>query len=240
MNVRQIIALCKDSSEPAADATGACLPPDRLAAYQDGKLRERERDATETHLAHCDRCLGQLAATSRAATAGDAQISAPAWLIARAEALFNPPAQVSASPRWQWAVPLAMAAALLLALTLTLDPAPGMLSQPADKLAPQTRSADRAKLQPAVLAPAENSVIRPLDEVFQWTGVPGALFYEVRLVNLDGDLLLRERVDGTRWLIPAGLSLEPGEDYFVRVDAWLSDAQYMSSEHRAFRVEGVR
>lgn len=240
MNVRQIIALCKDSDESAAEATQECLSPERLAAYQDGLLRPRTRIAAEAHLARCDRCLGQLAAANRAAAGQDAEASAPASLIARAEALLTPPAPAKASPRWRWAVPLAAAAAVLLALSLALDRSPGRSSETDWTLAPQTRYADREQLQPAWLAPAENSVIQPPGQVFQWTEVPGALFYEVHLVSLDGDLLLRDRVDGTRWLIPASLPLEPGEEYFVRVDAWLSDAKYLSSEHRAFRVEGVR
>jgi len=82
--------------------------------------------------------------------------------------------------------------------------------------------------------------VLPQEQVFRWSEVPGALFYDVRLVSLDGDLLLRERVDGTRWLIPNSMKLEPGQEYFVRVDAYLDDARYLSSEHRLFRVEGAQ
>jgi hypothetical protein len=83
-------------------------------------------------------------------------------------------------------------------------------------------------------------VIEPLQQVFQWTEVPGSLFYDVRLVSPDGDLLLRERVEGTRWLIPEHLQLQAGQEYFVRVDAYLSDAKYLSSEHRVFTVTGAQ
>jgi len=240
MNVRQIIALCKASSEPAAGATAECLSVEWLASYQDGVLRPGEKAAAEAHLARCDRCLGQLAAASRAAAGRDSEACAPGSLIARAEALLTPAAPATASPRWRWAVPLTAAAAVLLALSLALDPSPDPQREPGSTLAPQTRFADREQLQPALLAPAENSVIQPLNQVFQWAEVPGALFYDVHLISLDGDLLFSDRVDGTRWLIPGSLPLEPGEEYFVRVDAWLSDAKYLSSEHRAFRVEGVR
>lgn len=244
MTVQEIIALFEASAEPGADASVDCLSPALLAACQDGELCNRERAAAEAHLANCDRCLGQLAALSRAAAGHDREAAVPDSLIARAEALFTQPAQVTAPIRWHWAVPLAAAAALLLALNLTLnpasDPSPGPSGEPDRSLEPQTRLADRELLQPLLLAPAEGSLVLPLEQVFQWTTVPGALFYDVRLVTPDGDLLLRERVDDTRWLIPESLQLEPGEEYFVRVDAYLNDAKYLSSEHYLFRVAGAQ
>ena len=138
------------------------------------------------------------------------------------------------------AAPLAVAAVLVLALGLVLalrqqSPESENPSQP------QTRyAADTQRLHPRLLAPAGDSVIQPLEQVFRWTDVPGTLFYDVQLVDADGDLLLRERVSGTRWLIPDNLHLQPGEDYFLRVDAYLSDAKYLSSEHLVFRVGGER
>jgi len=237
MNAKQIIALVKASAEADAEPSGSCLPPEQLAAYQDGKLHDQQRGVAEAHLAACDRCLGQLAAMSRSATAQEAETGVPASLIARAEALFTPPARGTAPTRWRWAVPLAAAAVLFLALTQMLDPSGGLNDEPASPPTPQTRYAGREPLQPRLLTPAEDSVVRPADQVFQWTEVPGTLFYEVRLISFDGDLLLRQRVDGTHWLIPKRLRLDPGEEYFVRVDAYLSDAKYLSSEHRMFRVD---
>lgn len=240
MNLRQIIALFKVAGEPAVEATAQCLSPEQLAAYQDGILRPQTRAGVEAHLAGCDRCLGQLAAACRAAAGPAAEASETASLIARAKALLDPPAPAATPPRWRWVVPVAAAATVLLALSVTLNPPSGRHGESGSTTAPQTRFADPGPLQPALLTPAENSVVRPLNQVFQWTEVPGALYYEVHLVSLDGDLLVRDRVDGTRWLVPAGLPLQPGEEYFVRVDAWLSDAKYLSSEHRVFRIEGVR
>jgi len=236
MNVQRIIALLKVSAEPDTEATGACLPPERLAAYHDGVLHNGERTAVETHLASCDRCLGQLSAISRAAAGQDAEAGVPASLISRADALFTP----AVPSRRSWAVPLAAAAMLLLALNLALGPSDDTNNEPGPTATPQTRYADHEVVQPRLLAPAEGSVVQPSQQVFQWTEVPGTLFYDVRLVSLDGDLLLQERVDGTRWLIPESLHLKPGQEYFVRIDAYLSDAKYLSSEHRVFRVGGVQ
>jgi hypothetical protein len=72
--------------------------------------------------------------------------------------------------------------------------------------------------------------------VFRWTEVPGSLFYDVRLLDPDGEVLLRERVETTRWLIPDKLHLQAGGEYYVRVDAYLDDERFLSSEHVVFHV----
>jgi hypothetical protein len=238
MQTREIIALFRASAETHAEATAACLPPALLAACHDGELSDAERVSVDAHLAACDRCLGQLAALSRATPEREAETGVPASLIAQAEALITPHARTAAAPRWRWALPLA--AALLLAVNLVLVSSHRPNSEPGSTAAPQTRYPDRNLVRPRLLAPTEGSVIRPGKQLFRWTEAPGALFYDVRLVSVDGDLLLRERVDGTRWLIPENFRLETGEEYFVRVDAFLSDAKYLSSEHVVFRVEKVQ
>lgn len=237
MNTRQIIALIQASAETTAETTPECLPPVRLAAYHDGDLHHRERTAVEAHLVVCDRCLGQLGVVS-CATAGEGpEPDIPSCLITRAEALFASPAPVKVPQRWRWAIPLAAAAGLLLALNLALVTSSVPNREAGESPAPQTRIAHGDLQLPRLLVPAEGSVVWPPEQVFRWTDVPNALFYDVRLINLDGELLLRERVDETRWLIPASLPLEPGIEYFVRVDAYLDDAKYLSSQHRLFRVE---
>jgi len=45
--------------------------------------------------------------------------------------------------------------------------------------------------------------------VFSWTAVPESLYYEVRIVSDAGDLLWRERVEGTEWRLPGDLALTP-------------------------------
>lgn len=240
MNARQIIGLFRDSAGPTEEATPVCLSPDQLAAYQDAALHDGERALAETHLAVCDRCLGQLAALSRAEAVPDAESGIPASLIARAEAMYASPARVVAPSRRRWAASLAAAAALLLGLGLALYPLLGPDDMRGNPSAPQTRLANPKLVQPRILAPAAGSVVRPSEQVFLWSEVYGSLFYDVRVVSPDGDLLLRERVTGTRWLIPEDLQLKPGEEYFVRVDAYLSDSKYLSSEHHVFRVGGVR
>lgn len=236
MNIRQIMALLRTYSETGREAPANCLEPRRIAAYHDAQLGQIDRASVERHLARCDRCLGQLAALSRASEVPEEEFPVPDTLTARAQALVASPAASARKAHWRMAVPLAAAAMLLLAINLVGEFPPTSRVGPEDIDSRQTRNNDRSLLQPRLLAPAEGSAVMPSAQVFHWTEVPGTLFYDVRLVSLDGDLLLRERVAGTRWVIPDNLSLEPGEEYFVRVDAYLNDAKYLSSEHRVFRV----
>ena len=238
MNTRQVIALIQAAAEPISEATPDCLQPELLAAYHDGNLHHRERAVAEAHLVVCDRCLGQLGALSCAKTGQSLEPDVPPHLIARAEALFAPPVPAKVPLQWRWAIPLAAAAGLILAVNLALL-TPSILNHEAgESPTPQTRIAHGELQLPRLLVPAEGSVVWPPEQEFRWTEVPNALFYDVRLIKLDGELLLRERVDKTQWMIPASLRLEPGMEYFVRVDAYLDDARYLSSQHRLFRVKG--
>jgi len=240
MNVRQMIMLLKASAAPGVVSTKACLAPEVLATVVDSGLNEGGTAAHALHLASCDYCLGQLSVLSRAAAEQHRHAAVPASVIARAEALFDDSIPARATAQWRWAVPLAAAAALILAIALRLGPAASLKAEAGGTIAPPTRYVTGQLQHPSLVLPAEGGVVRPLEQVFRWTEVPGALFYEVRLVSLGGDLLLRERVDDTRWLIPKGVNLGPGDEYFVRIDAYLSDAKYLSSEHRLFRVEGAQ
>ena len=234
MDKREIIAALSRSRDAAAAATDACPQPEALAAYLDGGLCDSERAAAEVHLADCAFCLGQLAALLRSME-DSAPADLPETLREQAERLATTPER-HAGNRFRWAA----AAVVVLALGLFATQWPPAGSVPSNESARQTRYADRTALQPRLLAPGEGGVITPLEQVFRWSEVPGALFYDVRLVSPDGDLLLRERVEETRWLIPENLELEPGADYFVRIDAYLSDAKYLSSEHVLFTVGGAQ
>jgi hypothetical protein len=142
---------------------------------------------------------------------------------------------------WRTRLPTtaALAASLVLAVTILLFKLAAPMAPPADLSEPRsTRNTDSGAITPQLLSPAEGSQIVPAEQVFSWTEVPGSLFYDVRLVDADGELMLRERVEGTRWLIPEHLSLVPESEYYVRVDAYLDDARFLSSEHIVFRVLG--
>lgn len=239
MNFRNLITLLESMPHNGSEPGDSCLQPEQLAALLDGSLHLEEGGALEAHLADCAYCLSQLALLSRVLAEQDPVTPLPRGLAARAAALCESHGGKASVARRRWAMPLS-AAALCLALLLPWGHEPAPEGEADAVLGPQTRYAASLMNEPRLLQPVEGSVIRPLEQVFRWSEVPGALFYEIRLVSLDGDLLLRERIKDTRWLIPDGLHLDLGGEYFVRVDAYVSEAQYLSSGHSLFRVEGAQ
>ncbi len=87
-----------------------------------------------------------------------------------------------------------------------------------------------------VISPADGENIKPRNLEVRWTEVRGSLHYDIQVVNAEGFILWRDRVEGTSWTPPASDLLKPGMDYYVRVDAYLAEANNVSSEHVLFTV----
>lgn len=227
---------CPEASELAqfldrepGDKQQRSLSAERLAALQ-------------THLSDCPYCLQQVALVLGSHGADSAGASGK--LLARAEALADRNLPPPPAWRWLWNTPLPTAAAVAAVVVLAV----GLLVQdrsilqtpiPDSGAIPTTRYSDSQALNPQLLAPTDGAVIVPAEQVFRWTVVPGSRFYDIRLVDTDGELLLRERVEDTRWLVPDELGLKAGHEYFVRVDAYVDDAQFLSSEHILFSVKAT-
>lgn len=216
-------------SRPASQESEDCFEAEQLASFLEGSLTGGVRNRAEKHLSDCTYCLDRVAAIVR--SEGDSSDEIPAGLVEKADSI--PPKQrIRRYPRW------AAAAVAVLAVGLSLQQLLPVREAGIHSDTRQVRYSDRNALQPQVLAPEEGSVIFPSEQVFRWTEVPGSLFYDVRLVSPDGDLVTRERVHETRWLIPGSLGLEPGAEYFVRVDAYLNDSKFLSSDHVVFQIRG--
>jgi hypothetical protein len=238
-------------TDPGLQRTEHCLKPEALAAFLEGNSGHKEFSAEKAHLADCPFCLQQLSRICRSQE-DEAAAEVPNELLLQAEALGPGPRgaeqggaeQGETKPirrrPWFGSIPaaVAMAAAVVLAVgifPLTDDTIAPPVAAPQD--APTTRYADTsAAMNPRVLAPVAGSLIVPAEQVFHWSEVPGSLFYDVSLVDAEGEVLLRERVETTRWLIPDSLALHAGGEYYVRVDAYLDDERFLSSEHVMFSV----
>lgn len=221
-----------------------CLEPEAIAALLNRGPKAVINNVHKTHLADCPFCLQQLARICRSREEDTTGVSSE--LLLQAEALGAGAAglqvpgtqRVNSRPlRGSFPAVVAIAATVVLAIGIMLvnfktgDP---VTLNPEDFKT--SRNVDSGAMNLRVLAPVSASLILPAEQVFRWTEVPGALFYDVRLVDPEGELLLRERLKTTRWLIPESLHLEPGNEYYVRVDAYLDDEQFLSSEHVVFGV----
>lgn len=224
-----------------------CADAVDLAAAVAGLLPGARRERLIHHAADCNHCLSRLAELVRLEHAPPASV--PELLRARAGRLVAAERPQRASHRvglQRWA----MAAVVVLAVGLVLGrqwTTPGDVRAPAEQHpdpavgAMERRSIDRAALRPRILAPAAEATLDVTKADIRWTPVDGSLYYEVRVLSDDGRVLWHERVTDTASVLPAKLMLQPGEEYFVRVDAYLAEAMSVSSPHVVFTVrEAVR
>lgn len=242
MNQDDLIELVRQAGGNAT-GQGMCPDDESLASYLEGGLSEADHRAFELHLADCDHCLALIGALGRAASYEDHASPASGRDLARARRIAGPqPAATSSggrlSPRW------AMAAVLLLSLGIAaLSRGPQDAGIPVDFPAVSReqpvrsmRSIDPAAPLSGQPAAGEDLGITAEEGVFNWKEHPASRYYQVRVVSDDGDLLWQEQVDGTRWALPAELQLVAGAEYFLRVDAFVTESKSVSSDYYAFRV----
>lgn len=205
--------------EVAVERQPGCPDDYQLAAYMDVGLNERDHQRFELHLADCAWCIGRVGIIGRA---GEVETTVPVLELSRTR--WRP------APRW------AVAAVLVLIIGVGSQlNFPYLSTQPIDIR--ETRNIDPGAMGPSFLSPLEGMTITPATGVFNWTAVPASLYYQVRIVSDEGDLLWKERVNATQWGLPGELSLAPGAEYYVRVDAYLAEAKTLNSDYLLFRIE---
>ena len=226
MKHEQLIHLLRRSSPTRPLATPACADDHEIAAYVDGALGEVERSRLEQHFADCGRCLDLIGILSRTREG----TAAPEALAAQARH-SSPPIR----KKWPSLLPgLAAAAALVLAFAVLLDPAQEQAAIHSDE--PRATRATPGAPALEVLAPAPGAVISASGLVVRWTAVSGSSYYLVRIVTETGELVSEHRVTGTEWRPASDVKLEPGREYFVRVDAHPADLKSVSSSHVPFSI----
>ena len=219
--------------------TPFCPEDQQIAEYFDEVLPEGERDTLERHLADCRFCLARIGMLQRLEQDPTAR-RIPEDVLATAKTLkHNPMRRTRRAPAWVAAAAIFIAAGAV----YQYFPLDGIgqnalprshESEPSSNLS-ETRNIDPGALGPRFLSPREGVTVSSGVSLFTWTPVPNSLYYQIRIVSDAGDLLWQERVDGTEWRLPAGLNLSPGMEYFVRVDAYLTDAKSLQSDYLLFR-----
>jgi len=206
--------------------TRRCPDEIRLAAFVDGGLEPRDRARVERHLIGCDHCLGQVSALVRLQDADLPEVDPE--LLRRARAI--PPTRTRSHwiPAWGWAA-CGVTACLAISVTLWIRP-----PQPAQKDTVRTSYARGSALE--LVLPREGAVLKRNAIEFQWTTVDRALFYEVRVLTADGDLMWQTRAEGPQTRPPADAAFRTGEHYVVFVSAWLPEGKAEKSSAVGFRV----
>ena len=203
------------TAEPDAQSH---LTESQLAGYLDRDLRPDDRQRVELHLDVCPACRSELAEIAR--IAAGYQSTKPAFKTS----------QRSPSRWWPIALSGALAAGLAGALLLgrsTTEPSLG--TQPIR--APVTGEG-RARIE--VIAPAADAPgVAPVS-TFIWHKSSAGL-YRFILLSESGEPLWTLETPDTSLTLPASVLLQPGHDYFWRVDA-VGDGVMASTGARSLRV----
>lgn len=239
-----------------ADAhTWRCPDEIMLAAFVDDRLPDDVRRQVETHLAHCSFCTEAVSFLVREPEAEFPE-EAPRELVVRARALVPEHSKLVLRPVWSWATVGAAAAGLVLFLSLQgrqamLTPTPTQPGlPPVVEVEPPARppavaganAKDAVRKQrpaaqvPKLVFPRDGGTVSANDVRFRWERFDESLFYEVRLVTAEGDLVWTARTETQEIQLPAGVRLIPGEKYFIWVLARLPEGKAVKSPAIAFRV----
>ena len=230
MNQDELKTLLKQFEE-TVERRLDCPDDYQLASYMDGGLSERDHGEFETHVADCPYCMERIGILGRA---GESKAAIPA--VDQSRRHSGNPSYWQKTPRW------AAAAMVVIAVGFVANrQVPSRIPSASNELpevpAVSERFVDQESPLPKILSPLEDSSIDPRSLVFEWKAVPDSLFYDIRIVSDDGELITRQRVWDTTWSLPTELQLQTGAEYFVRVDAFVSEGKALSSEHIVFKVE---
>src|SRR5258706_8169823 len=177
--------------------TRSCPDEIRLAAFVDGGLEPRDRAQVERHLTGCAHCMGQVSALARLQDADLPEVDPK--LVRRARAI--PPARARSA--WRWAAACAATASLAIIATLAVRP-------PQLAVRESLRTGLVRSSAPELVLPREGAALKPNSIDFPWTASDRALFYEVRVLTADGDLLCQTRAEGTETHPPAEVAFRSG------------------------------
>jgi len=230
--------------------TWRCPDETRLAAYVDRKLDPDSHHRLESHLAKCDYCLGQVGFLLRVEDLP--AVEAPPALIARARDLARRPSRAR-QPIFQWGAAAAAFACLVVAANLwvrqpqtALPPVvattpkvatPEPTPMPALVLPKRTVRGGPPPATPDQVFPRPDSAVARQDLEFRWKEIPSALFYEVRVVTADGDVVWEGKSAGTTLRAPSSVALVAGQKYFVWIGAHLPEGKTIQSRASAFTIK---
>lgn len=253
---KELAAFLRSRARKGQERSWKCPDDERLAAYADHQLEEQAWQGLEEHLADCDFCRGQLAFLVRVeGTEPVGQV--PSQLLTRAREFRAKEDYSFWVPTLRWGTAVAATASLALVAALWLNPpdmtvpppltpegpspetlvAPPTPPTPAEPL-PSVRSRQLEPVVPELLFPAEGSVVQAGHVEFRWRGIPRSLFYEIRFVTAEGDLVWRGRAEATRVQLPPDVQLAAGQKYFVWVRAYLPEGKTAKSAVVGFNVGG--
>jgi hypothetical protein len=252
MDEQELIQIIDARGKKPARRRWNCPSNRQTAGYLEHRLEPTEKMHFEAHLADCDFCLVAVGAVVRQRRSSE-PVDVPAYL--HREAVDMAPARSEWRLSWKWLLIPALASLVVItgiwrrsAQTERLvasaplsavgaqrspEAIPQIPLQTPEK--PQVRELAARKSALQLLEPAPHSVWPKQEVRFRWRPVANATYYEIRVVNSEGDLMWRAQESNSTAQIPPNLSLQPGK-YFVWVRAYLNDDRTVKSDARAFWI----
>jgi len=230
-----------------------CPGDDVLAAYLDGTLDPAAKNKAELHLANCAACCSLIADV--AAMRRSQPRPLPFGLEQRAVAVTSP--RRNAGRRVLIPVTTALVIALSLAAMLLMTAKKEISTIPTSKVAPIVartepppslsvpatsnivRQSGPSDPIPGLIFPQENAVIKPGELFMKWKAVPRARYYEVHLVDAEGEPLWQGESQAASTGVPGTVMLKDGA-YFVWIAAYIEDGRVQKSSPVRFVVNSSR
>jgi hypothetical protein len=184
------------------------LSIDDAASFVDGTLPDEARAGVERHLAECDSCREEVAASSRL--------------------LATLPAPVRRRFPWRLALPLA---AGILAVVVLRRPA-----QRTDVAPARERGAPTDASHIVLVAPAPDAALASDASRFVWHPMAGSIGYRMVIKDASGAPVWSGDAADTVLVLPAEVHLRAGESYVWRVDGQRADGTTASSAEASFQV----
>jgi hypothetical protein len=223
-----------------------------IASYLEQRLDAREKSRFEDHLADCDFCLGLIGGLARQQKTRE-PVEVPDFLVRQAISLA-PVKGKQGLPRRGALVP-ALASLVVAGAVLLNSPQPGnfvpRVSAPTvekvrqPEVAPKPpgqhseesdiRSLKAATLKLLLLEPRPESVVRRKGLQFRWKPLGGAAYYEIRVLDSQGDAVWQRQTSNSAAQLPSELPLQPGK-YFVWVHVYFKDGRMIKSDTIGFTV----
>jgi len=254
MDERELIRIIAGRERSQSAQRGwRCPSAEQVAAYLDQSLAAKDKTRFEAHLAHCDFCIGLVGSLVRQQETEE-KIEVPAVLLR--QAIETMPEKTSTRRSWRWVLAPALTTIVVASAVLLKSPRPAQftppnVSVPAEEKASPPAPVLQSKARPVrspesrslktpapglqLLEPRSGSTVRGEELRFRWKPVSKAVYYEIRVVNSEGDPVWRAESAEPAAHVPGNLSLLPGK-YFVWVSAHLSDGRTLKSDTIAFQI----
>lgn len=248
MDEHEVIRTIESRPRKIARRRLSCPSNARVAAYLEQRLDLKERSRFEAHLSDCDFCLDTIGGLVRQQRAPELA-EAPAHLVDKAANALPAKAGWRLTRRWMlvpaFAV-LVVAAGVVLRSLQTEQPAASISSEKsrpsvAVLQAPSQPREEQSvrKVTPVqmveVLDPQPQSVVLRERLRFRWKAVVNVTYYELLVVNAEGDLLWQGQESNPTAQLPPNLLVQPGA-YFVWVRAFLHDGRTVKSDPVPFTI----